>query len=229
MSQRLGRNRGAYLGDTIDIESVLGDALSAAQAHGWRLNSISATPSISLHTLHRLANRADPGGAPRRIYLSTGIHGDEPAGPLAMARLLRENPWPDDVELWCCPCLNPTAFPRNTRENAQGVDLNRDYRRPQSPEVRAHVEWLNQQPDFDLCFCCTRIGSRRGFTFMRRRGGQPSHSEAMAKAVELVCPLDLSPEIEGRPAKAGSSGRISIPTPARSGPKLSICCNTRRV
>ena len=58
--------------------------------------------------------------------------------------------WPDDAEIWLCPCLNPTGFPRNTRENAGGVDLNRDYKHRRSAEVRAHIAWLQRQPNFDL-------------------------------------------------------------------------------
>ena len=60
---------------------------------------------------------------------------------------------PIDAALWLCPCLNPTGFPLNRRENAEGIDLNRDYRHLQSAEVRAHIDWLGRQPFFDLTLC----------------------------------------------------------------------------
>ena len=86
----------------------------------------------------------------RTIYISSGIHGDEPAGPVALRRLIDEDRWPGDTELILCPCLNPTGLQAKTRENRHGIDLNRDYRDPKSEEVRAHMAWLNQLPRFDL-------------------------------------------------------------------------------
>ncbi len=98
-----------------------------------------------------------------RVYISTGIHGDEPAGPLAALQLLQEDCWPKDAALWMCPCLNPTGFPLNRRENAQGIDLNRDYRHLETAEVQAHTSWLQRQPAFDLTLCLHEDWESRGF------------------------------------------------------------------
>jgi predicted deacylase len=204
MSQRLGRNHGAYHGETIDIAAVLRDTLAAGHADGWRLKTLSAAPGIDLHTLHRPAGTHRGAGAPKRIYLSAGIHGDEPAGPLAMRQLLQDKSLPAAADLWVCPCLNPTGFPRNTRANAAGIDLNRDYRHLESPEVRAHIEWLRRQPNFDLCFCLHEDWEAHGFyVYELNPDARPSLAPAMLAAVAPVCPLDLSPEIEGRPAHGG--------------------------
>src|SRR6185312_15028223 len=72
----------------------------------------------------------------KRIYLSAGIHGDEPAGPLAALQLLQENRWPENVDLWFCPCLNPIGFTLNTRENSRGIDLNREYLNTVAVEIK---------------------------------------------------------------------------------------------
>ena len=45
-----------------------------------------------------------------------------------MVRLLIDDQWPSDVNLWMVPCLNPGGFEKSTRENEDGVDLNRDYK-----------------------------------------------------------------------------------------------------
>ena len=75
----------------------------------------------------------------KRIYISTGIHGDEPAGPLAALELIQCDAWPADAAVWLCPCLNPAGFALNRREHPEGIDLNRDYRLPQSASnARAH-------------------------------------------------------------------------------------------
>jgi hypothetical protein len=132
------------------------------------------------------------------------MHGDEPAGPLAALRLLQEDAWPADAALWLCPCLNPTGFPINRRENAAGIDLNRDYRHLQSPEVRAHVDWLQRQPPFDIALCLHEDWESNGFyVYELNPDHRPSFSEIMLDSAAKFCPVDMSPVIEGWPARKG--------------------------
>jgi len=148
--QRLGKNVGRYLGDTIDIQQTLRDLELAAQQHGWTSETFFESQELKLFALNRAAVRPPPSDlstlnsqlSTPRIYISTGIHGDEPAGPLAALRLLQENQWPENVDLWFCPCLNPLGFASNTRENVRGIDLNREYLNPLADEIKAHIRWL---------------------------------------------------------------------------------------
>jgi predicted deacylase len=196
----LGKNIGKYLGEAIDIRAVMRDVETAAQQHGWKSEAFLQTPELRLLALTRPAASAPA----HRIYLSTGIHGDEPAGPLAALRLLQENPWPQNAELWLCPCLNPTGFPLNRRENAAGTDLNRQYLKPQAPETRAHVAWLGRQPNFDVCLCLHEDWESNGFyLYELNPENRPSYAEAIVKTVAAVCPVDQSSTIEGRDASGG--------------------------
>jgi predicted deacylase len=198
--QRLGKNVGKYLGEAIDIRAVMRDVETAAQQHGWKSEAFLQTPELRLLALTRPAASAPA----HRIYLSTGIHGDEPAGPLAALRLLQENPWPQNAELWLCPCLNPTGFPLNRRENAAGTDLNRQYLKPQASETRAHVAWLERQPNFDVCLCLHEDWESNGFyLYELNPENRPSYAEAIVKTVAAVCPVDQSSTIEGRDASGG--------------------------
>jgi predicted deacylase len=199
--QRLGKNLGSYLGERIDIGNLLRDVESAAAAHGWTSEIFHAKDKFKWFALHhapRTVRRSS------RIYISTGIHGDEPAGPLAALRLLQENNWPEDVEIFLVPCLNPTGFVLSKRENAGGIDLNRDYRNPQSAEVRAHLVWLEQQPQFDLYLCLHEDWESHGFyLYEQNPDAKPSLAEKMIDAVKKVCPVDFAETIEGRPASGG--------------------------
>ena len=129
--KRLGKNITGYAGEPIDIAAVLSDCVAAAQAHGWTVEEIHRPTNI-LGFYRRSAHTAAAGS---RVYLSTGIHGDEPAGPLAMRQLLQDDQWPSGLDLWVCPCLNPAGFTMNRRENADGIDLNRDYLNSKAPET----------------------------------------------------------------------------------------------
>ncbi len=54
------------------------------------------------------------------------IHGNEPAG-IAVARDLLSDAPPKHVTLWVLPDLNPDGVAAGTRQNARGVDLNRNF------------------------------------------------------------------------------------------------------
>jgi protein MpaA len=76
-----------------------------------------------------------PGPGPRVLVVGS-IHGDETAGAAVVAALRRVHPRED---LWLIPTLNPDGVARGTRQNARGVDLNRNFVGPGSfsePETR---------------------------------------------------------------------------------------------
>ena len=202
--QKLGKNHGGYHGEMIDIRAVLRDVLAAAGLQGWSAETFGQVEGVDLFALHRPAYLDSNTQRPVRIYLSAGIHGDEPAGPLAMLRMIQENRWPPGVELLLAPCLNPAGFTLNRRENAAGIDLNRDYRQPRSAEVTAHRLWLERQPGFAVYFCLHEDWESHGFyLYEQNPDGQPSVAEIMIEAARKVCPIDLSETIEGRPAQHG--------------------------
>jgi len=199
--QKLGKNLGSYHGETIDIHAVLRDVQTAALTHGWALEIFYEQGEFKWFALHRSSPVTCH---PSRIYISAGIHGDEPAGPLAALRLLQENNWPTDAEIFFLPCLNPAGFTLNKRENADGIDLNRDYRNPQAAETRAHIAWLERQPKFDLYLCLHEDWESHGFyLYEQNPDNKISRAEKMIEAVKKVCPVDLSENIEGRAAKGG--------------------------
>jgi murein peptide amidase A len=193
------KNHGGYKGEQIDIQVVLEDDLAAARQHGWQVDRLSTAPGPGL-----LAFRRELAGAQRNIYLSTGIHGDEPAGPLAIRQLLQANRWPDDTALWVCPCLNPAGFPLNRRDTEPGIDPNRDYRHLRTPGTRAHVAWLERQPRFDLALCLHEDWESAGFyLYELNPEHRPTLAEPMIRAVQAICPVDPSSVIEGREARGG--------------------------
>jgi len=202
--QKLGKNHGGYHGETIDIRAVLREVQAAAQAHGWTSETFFKIGDLELLALHHAPPSTLNPQPALRLYISTGIHGDEPAGPLAALRLIQENKWPENCEVCLLPCLNPTGFVLNSRENEGRKDLNRDYRHLETEEVAAHIRWLERQPGFDVAFCLHEDWESHGFYVYELNPDQkPSLAGKMVAAVAKVCPIDLSPVIEGREAKGG--------------------------
>lgn len=192
--QRLGKNHDGYHGERIDPDAVQAACRAAATRHGWEAGALPPE-NLARSAFTRLTGGT---GVPR-IYLSTGTHGDEPAGPLAALRLLEENAWPD-ADLWLLPCLNPDALRANTRGNAAGIDVNRDYRHPQTAEACGHIAWLHRQPRFDLTLLLHEDWESHGFyCYELNPSGLPSLAPAMISAVRPICPIDDSTVIDGRP------------------------------
>src|SRR5690625_2477570 len=134
----------AYRGEKVSVDPLLDDLQRAAEDQEFRVETFGEIDGYPLLAFSRYG----PAGA-SSIYVSAGIHGDEPAGPLAVLELLRTG-LPHDLSWTICPVLNPTGLEKGTRENFAGVDLNRDYLPPTQPETEAHVLWLNRQRRFDL-------------------------------------------------------------------------------
>ena len=92
----------------------------------------------------------------------------------------------------------------NSRENEGRKDLNRDYRHFETSEVAAHVRWLERQPNFDATFCLHEDWEAHGFYLYELNPDQrASPARKILEAAARVCPVDLSPVIEGREANEG--------------------------
>ena len=62
----------------------------------------------------------------RRLLVIGCIHGDEPAG-IAITRRLERQSTPVRADLWAVQDLNPDGVAAHTRQNAHGIDLNRNF------------------------------------------------------------------------------------------------------
>ena len=80
-----------YHGETIDIRAVLREIETSAQPHGWHSEIFHEDGEFKFFALRRAAISTRTPHSALRIYISAGIHGDEPAGPLAALKLIQEN------------------------------------------------------------------------------------------------------------------------------------------
>jgi len=182
----------AVIALTLKIEAAAGTAGFRVERYG----EVEGCPLIAL-------TKRTPGPRPR-IYLSAGIHGDEPAGPRALLEMIEAGLFDDRAVWFLCPVLNPGGLARGVRENAGGLDLNRDYRNPRSAEVGAHIGWLRRQPNFDLTVALHEDWEAKGFYLYEQNPNQrPSLAGPIIEAVAHVCPIDPSPVIDEREAKGG--------------------------
>ncbi|MDP3849326.1 MAG: M14 family metallocarboxypeptidase [Luteolibacter sp.] len=134
-----------------------------------------------------------------RIYLSAGIHGDEPAGPLALLELMRGDFFSPGIDWVICPALNPAGLASGLRENAEGVDLNRDYRLKKSRETAAHADWLAAGALPALFLSLHEDWESRGFYLYEINLGadEPRRSREIIAATGRWFPPEPGPDIDG--------------------------------
>lgn len=137
------------------------------------------------------------------IYLSAGIHGDEPAateGLLAWAgrnaALLRR------VNALIFPCLNPWGLVNNCRLDADGRDLNRSFHDSAIPQIVAQMTLLADQ-SFDLALMLHEDYDALGVYLYEIAARKPYWGERMVEAATRHIGPDPRRQIEGRSAKGG--------------------------
>ncbi|MGF1483567.1 MAG: M14 family metallocarboxypeptidase [Opitutales bacterium] len=191
----------AYTGERLDVPATLARVEALAARSQWQLETYGQAGAFPLYVLTRKSAKALG-----HCYVSTGIHGDEPAGPLALLKMLEADSLSAEVSWTMFPLLNPLGLAAGTRTNAMGIDLNRDYDAPKASETRLHCAWLAQHEEtYDLCLALHEDWESRGFYIyqVNRQPEAPSLGRPMLQAVEPICGVDPSAIIEGRAALDG--------------------------
>ena len=195
----------------VNVDQLLAELERAARGAGFATETWGDAETRPLLGFTRRGT--GPDGARRRIYLSAGIHGDEPAGPLAVLRLLEQNALPPHHDYFLCPLLNPNGLETGTRENRDGIDLNRDYTAFRSNEIRAHREWLAARVRaLDLSLHLHEDWEMAGFYLYELNfGDSPGPARAMLEAAGAAVPLETAGEIDGHPAEGAIIRPEKIP------------------
>ncbi len=131
-----------------DYAKFCADFTEQAQANGFTKTSLLKIEEDEIALWRKPANSSS---APKRIFVSAGMHGDEPAGPLALLSLLESKSFSTAFEWIILPALNPSGLRLGTRENRDHIDLNRDFLRLESQEIQAFTDWWRR----DLPQGCT--------------------------------------------------------------------------
>ena len=195
-------NRYGYEGERIDTERFLFSFRELA----LRLGGICAWIDREATVLAVRLPSKNP--AAKRVYVSAGIHGDEPAGPASLLAGLREARFCESIDWTLIPCLNPEGLRQNQRENADKIDLNRDYRRGVSGLVRSHTRWLRSQPKFDLAVSLHEDWESMGAYAYELLSAHQPPSPTLARLwlddlEQSGLPVETAATIEGLPADRG--------------------------
>ena len=137
------------------------------------------------------------------LYLSAGIHGDEPAAPEALLRWAEKNAarlaqWP----LLIFPCLNPWGLRNNTRTDSQGRDLNRLFHLDTHPVVAA-VRKITRPHHFKIALPMHEDYDAQGIYLYEVMRGRRSFGDTLLRSAGKFLPRDPRRKIDGNIAKRG--------------------------
>ncbi len=148
------------------------------------------------------------GAGMKKILLSGGIHGNEPAGVAALLDILstlkKEPALIEQFHLTLFPCLNPFGYEHHTRENSSGVDLNRQYGKRTPPQEVRLVRAALMEKRFDLSMEFHEDIDTPGF-YLYEICDEARHAagDIIVKEISKKYPINLQAEIEGAPAVGG--------------------------
>lgn len=132
-------------------------------------------------------------------FVSAGIHGDERCGSEALLHWLESRELPAGFHWVVAPFLNPSGLRRGTRVNARGIDLNRDFFRMRSEEIRALTGWwCGRERGCDLHFSLHEDWEAEGFYLYEiNTGPRPSIARGVLGRLAAAWPLQTGGPVDG--------------------------------
>jgi hypothetical protein len=155
------------------------------------------------------------------VYLSAGIHGDEPAPVEGLICWARESLPKKELRAWnwlIFPCLNPWGLERNIRFDSEGRDLNRCYRSRKVPQIAAQLKRLGSRA-FDAAVTLHEDYDARGFYLYEIAAARPHWGESLCKEMMPVMDPDPRRKIDGHSARHGLIRRRITPTLMKGHPE----------
>ncbi len=132
------------------------------------------------------------------VYISAGIHGDEPAGTEALIRWAEANPASLRAQPYLIfPCLNPWGLVNNARLDASGNDLNRTFHHEEVPHIQ-HWKTLLKGRKFSLALTLHEDYDGEGL-YLYEIGRNPPHwGEELLELARPHIEIEARVRIDGR-------------------------------
>jgi len=154
-----------------------------------------------------LSSRQSPDGG---IYLSAGIHGDEPAGTEGLLRWAEANVGIlKRIPCLIFPCLNPWGLIHNNRLDEAGRDLNRTFHHDEVPQIQA-LKALIRPYRFALSMTLHEDYDGQGLYIYEVERATPFWGEALLDIARPLMPIEGRTTIDGRRASAAGLVRRKV-------------------
>jgi murein peptide amidase A len=192
------RDRRTMIHSAHDYQDLIRRWRLVARKAGLHLTSFAQAGDFKLYYLRTPALPAKSG-----VYISAGIHGDEPAtteGLITWAE--RHTDKLAEFPLLLFPCLNPWGLRLNIRLDQTGVDLNRAFDRDDVPVIAA-VRSLMKGQRFTVALHLHEDYDAQGIYLYEVEGELPYWGESLLRAARGIIPIDPRSKIDTGKARTG--------------------------
>lgn len=203
LSEKYGLVYERYVATPVNSNKLIEMFVKDGEQMGFEVDTFGKQPTdggdLDMIGMYKETDSSKP-----YVYISSGIHGNEPAPPLAVLQLLNSGFFGDSCNWVICPVMNPYGLMHSTRRNFDGVDLNREYKHEKTPEITGHKQWLDQFVNIELTMSCHEDHDANGFYMYERHSRNiSSFAPQILQHVQSVIRIDLDTEIDGEKAVNG--------------------------
>ncbi len=167
---------------------------TVARRSGLAMTQYGEHDGFPLYVLQTRRPKAD---APS-IYLSAGIHGDEPGGTEGTLGWAQKNPKMfQRARFTIFPCLNPWGLTNNRRSDASGIDLNRQFHDASLPYFKVLHDVIAGQR-YALSLALHEDYDGQGIYLYELNSAATPLSPQLLAAARHILPHDPRRRIDGR-------------------------------
>ncbi len=167
-------------------------------------NTLKVETSQKTYPIHHIT--IGKGGS-RKVFISAGIHGDEPGGVETICRFIETQFYVSFLSKWTfqiIPCINPSGYENNKRENFENEDLNRCFNKKDPPqEVKFVQNLINDSIELDLELH-EDVDSPGYYLYqkVKKQNLLPLGKEIL-RNVKRIMPINVNSSIDGSEAVEG--------------------------
>lgn len=170
----------------------------SANAQNWTLKTLQYSPG---NELIYVENHSSTENNPA-VYISAGIHGDEPAAPAGLLHWFQIHSYRwKNIPIIIFPCLNPEGYDLGIRTNLDGVDLNRQFAEGSVALVSALKKKIQSHPILYAITLHEDCGANGIYLYAIARKSLPL--EKHLRNIPTILPVSKDSEIDGLLSKSG--------------------------
>lgn len=189
-----------HYGQVHDYKLLIKRWRALVRKNGWKIKKIAESAGLPVYEV--FSGKEDSGNL---VYISAGIHGDEPASVWALYSWFeKQSESHDELSFLIYPCLNPYGLINNIRFDSDGDDLNRSWGSAEKSLI-SQIIGRTKQLSFSMAINLHEDYDAGGIYLYESLDGKMCDDLALEilTSGSKYIPIDSRKKIEGRWSKNG--------------------------
>lgn len=189
-----------HYGQVHDYKLLIKKWRALVRKNGWKIKKIAESADMPVYEV--FSGKEDSGNL---VYISAGIHGDEPASVWALYSWFEmQSESHNELSFMIFPCLNPFGLINNIRFDSDGDDLNRSWGSTEKSLISQIIE-RTKPFSFSMAINLHEDYDANGIYLYESLDGKMRDDLALQilTSGSKYIPVDSRKKIEGRWSKNG--------------------------